>query len=358
MIKFFVFLSLLSSWAWALEVDSKLTLRIVKVSSSQKTILINRGIEDGLEKNNHAKFYLSTGVVARGVVVKVSPTRSVWSLYRIINNNYIIKDQVLKLKITTELKVTKDESRALVNDDQSDVVITNDPRNLGIPLAEGADDFDPLEEAKRKAEMKDLEWQIDAAPKTTSKKIEASASGSFENLSSVTKDGSAEFSGADNKVNFNLELEYYLQSLEGKLANLSLRFIYSLSDSSTISYQGSTAKESINEYGGGLSYHFYSPTILSKINPYIDFSLLIGSVTSSYTPGAGVTGTEQSVTGSTTLIGFGGGMKYFTAIGISFRAKLEYVSRTLKFSASQVGSSEYDKTQSGPRVIFGAGYRF
>ena len=81
-------------------------MRIVKVSQSKKTILINRGVEDGLIKGDHAKFFLTVGVVARGVVVKVSPTRSVWSIYRLVNADYITDDQVMKLKITAPVKIT------------------------------------------------------------------------------------------------------------------------------------------------------------------------------------------------------------------------------------------------------------
>ena len=123
---------------FALEIDERLTLRIVKTSSTKKTLLINRGIEDGLVKGDHAKFFLSAGVVARGVIIKLSPTRSVWSIYRIVNKSFLKDEQVMKLKITPPVKITKDESRTLVGDDSS--ISTKDPRDLGIPLAEGAED--------------------------------------------------------------------------------------------------------------------------------------------------------------------------------------------------------------------------
>ncbi len=357
--KFLVILFLLPLLAFSLEVDSKLTLRVVKVSSSQKTILINRGVEDGLVKNNHAKFYVSTGVVARGVVVKVSPTRSVWSLYRIVNNNYIVKDQVLKLKITTELKVTKDESRSLVSDDQSFVTNRN-PRDLGIPLAEGADDVKGLEVSDLTKDVEELEsTNTSRIVRSSSKRIELGASGTYEANSSVTSSENTEFSGADNKVNLNLFLEYYLNSLDGKLGNLSLRFIYGLNNSNTISYEGTTTKEAINEYGGGLSYHFKSTKDVSIINPFLDTSFLLGTITSSYTPGEGTSAaTENNTTGSSTALGFGGGIKYLSSFGLGFRVKLEYISRSIKFAQAVVNANEYTKSQAGPRFMFGASYRF
>lgn len=333
--------------------------RVVKVSSTQKTILINRGVEDGLVKNNHAKFYVSTGVVARGVVVKVSPTRSVWSLYRIVNNSYIIKDQVLKLKITTELKVTKDESRSLVSDDQSFVTNTN-PRDLGIPLAEGADDAKGLDMKNLQMEVDELErTNVSSVVRTSSKKIELGASGTYEASSSLTSSENNEFSGVDNKVNLNIFLEYYMNTLSGKLQNLSLRFVYGLNSTSTISYEGTTTKESISEYGGGLSYHFKSTKDVSVINPYLDTSFLIGTVTSSYSPGEGTSSSDSgNTTGSSTALGFGGGIKYLSSMGVGFRVKLEYLSRTIQYSPAVLNADEYTKSQAGPRFMFGASYRF
>src|SRR4051812_7385275 len=89
-----------SSHLWALAVDEKLPLRILKSSDSKKTVLINRGIEDGLVVGDHAKFFLTTGVVGRGVVIKASPSRSVWSLYRVISPTELVADKVMNLKIT------------------------------------------------------------------------------------------------------------------------------------------------------------------------------------------------------------------------------------------------------------------
>ena len=61
----FLFIFLFSSTLFALEVDEKLTLRFLRASSSKKTILINRGLEDGFAEGDHAKFYIDSGVIAR-----------------------------------------------------------------------------------------------------------------------------------------------------------------------------------------------------------------------------------------------------------------------------------------------------
>ena len=111
---FYLLLILISFSASALEVDEKLTVRILKTSESKKTIMINRGIEDGLAEGDHARFLVTAGIVARAVVVRVSPTRSVWSIYRLVNADFLVNDSVMTIKITPPVKVTKDESQMLV----------------------------------------------------------------------------------------------------------------------------------------------------------------------------------------------------------------------------------------------------
>ncbi len=106
-------LSLVSANASALDIDEKLTLRLLNVSGTQRTVLVNRGAEDGLVVGDHAKFFITAGVIARGVVEKVSPTRSVWSLYRIVDSNEIVKDKVLNIKISTPAKITDDPTKSL-----------------------------------------------------------------------------------------------------------------------------------------------------------------------------------------------------------------------------------------------------
>ena len=50
----------------ALELDEKLTTRLLKVSKSKKTILLNRGLEDGLVVGDHASHYRYGGTGSGG----------------------------------------------------------------------------------------------------------------------------------------------------------------------------------------------------------------------------------------------------------------------------------------------------
>jgi hypothetical protein len=130
--------------AYALDIDDKLTSRILRVSSSQHTILLNRGLEDGLVLGDHAKFFLPEGVIARGVIVKASPTRSVWSLYRLINPDLIKTDTVVEIKIATPVQLTSDPSKAFERTQGPSDVLTQDPAAktvtaiAGVPLGNAA----------------------------------------------------------------------------------------------------------------------------------------------------------------------------------------------------------------------------
>ena len=99
--------------AIALEIDSTFLARFLKFSNSKRTVLINQGQEAGLEVGNHAKISLPGGMAARAVVVKLAPTRSVWSVYRFVDKDKLVPQTVATFKITSAVKLTSDESKHL-----------------------------------------------------------------------------------------------------------------------------------------------------------------------------------------------------------------------------------------------------
>lgn len=115
--RFFVFFSLLiliSSQAFsALKEDTKFVARILGVSDTRKTLLVNRGKENGITEDIHAKISLPTGMIARAVVVKVSPSRSVWSVYRFFDKNKLEAQTVATFKVSSPVQLTTDESKSL-----------------------------------------------------------------------------------------------------------------------------------------------------------------------------------------------------------------------------------------------------
>jgi hypothetical protein len=94
--------------------------------------MINKGKEQGLRMDMHAKLSMPSGIVARGVVVKVSPSRSVWSLYRIWKKDKLEKSLAILFKVSEAVRLTGDETKALgkiaekVNKKTEKINMTND----------------------------------------------------------------------------------------------------------------------------------------------------------------------------------------------------------------------------------------
>ena len=158
---------LVSFSSFALEIDEKLTTRFITVSKTKKTVLINRGIEDGLVMGDHARFFLTDGVVARGIVVKLSPVRSIWSLYRLIDPDNIAKNKVVTLKITDRVSLTGDRSKSLTTLEATSEIPSAD-FDTGLEVNENSELFeegDIVGESKEMASLEDIPTEERVSPK-------------------------------------------------------------------------------------------------------------------------------------------------------------------------------------------------
>lgn len=355
---FFIFLLVLSQ-ASALEVDEILTLRIIGLSQSGKTALINRGIEDGLTVGDHAKFYVSTGVVARGVVIKSSPSRSVWSLYRLVNKSYIRAEQVLKLKITPPVKITKDESKTLVTDDSSKFV-TKDPRDLGIPLADGADDLDIRDKRSTNNSSNNAVWDSSSIS-LLSRNREVFG---MLNYSSYTVKTSPDIQGEDSYssevTNLSLKVggEWYLKEEMNWYTRFSLLTYFAIDRTATMAHDGDFVSQRGSEFGFGLNFHpMTRPSRIHSMISYLNYTLILGSNNSDSQPGRGCTGScTTSIDGSVFGHSFGYGVKYYTTQGLGLRTELSYLIRGEDYTEDEFGTA-WVKTKTGPRLLFGLSYR-
>lgn len=97
----------------ALDIDATFKGRVLGASDTKRTLLVDRGTEQGLVLNQHAKISLPNGMVARAVVVKIAPSRSVWSVYRFFAKDSITAKTVYIFKIASPITLTADESKAL-----------------------------------------------------------------------------------------------------------------------------------------------------------------------------------------------------------------------------------------------------
>lgn len=343
---------------FALEIDEKLTTRIVRTSETRKTILINRGSEDGLIKGDHAKFYLSIGVVARGVLIKVSPARSVWSLYRIVNADYIKNDEVMKLKITAPVKITKDESRTLITDDTPSKINTSDPRDLGIPLADGADDL----KESTKTTSNNMQFNETELYSTNLRNKNRELFGNFHyssRTSEVTSSSTnSTFNATENNFIIDAGFEYYFPDESKWYSRLGIVGAFRLMRTSVQALEGTSSTENSSYFGFGVNwYPLTRPSKTYKLIPFGHFGFYLGSTQSAFQGGDSIRNFSDDVAGSFTQISFGGGVKYFIHNAYGVMARFDYESRNDKF-AQDVGNQNRSKISAGPRIFTGILYRF
>lgn len=349
----------LGAWAQqeqsALSIDEKLTLRILRTSDSKKTILTNRGLEDGLVVETHAKFFLTRGVVARGVVVKASPSRSVWSIYRIVDSSALSSNTVMNIKISSALRLTEDptQSISISPDGPNDKIIDR-------VMTPASDEQFRLTDADRD-ELESFELSghssLGGAKTTTpygQRNWEAFGLIYFNSLS-----GSSESSNMDSTevsqsyMAFSLGIERYFYDSDSFLKNFSLfGFFHSRS--------GQTGDDLIlesswTEFGGGANYHFYGdPTRADNLVGFLNVSLGVGSVSASTTSDSGQE--DYGLEGSNNFYSLGLGGKYGLSSGWGARALLDYYSSGETFGLE--GGGEITRSLSGPRIQLGVSYRF
>lgn len=356
---FIVTLVFLNLSVYGLEIDEKLTLRIVNTSESKKTLLINRGIEDGLAKGDHAKFYVSSGVVARGVCIKLSPTRSVWSIYRMVNAPFLVDDQVMNLKITPAVKITKDESRMLVSDDTR--VGTKDPRDLGIPLADGADDLRTNEVLDTPIKSEKL---LEDAPIESllqrNKEVFGMIHFSNQTETASPDDNTDDFSADLANIYLKFGGEWYFNEESNWYHRISFQGVFIMDRRATMSHLGSLVKDESNEFGIGVNLNLFDyPSQTYRFLHYLNYTFSLGSSTTTYESGAeSATSEVDTVNGAVLSNAFGYGVKYFTPSGFGMRFEMSYILRGDTYGTSSKSDISYIKTRIGPTFQVGVGYRF
>jgi hypothetical protein len=357
---FLVGLMFLSASAFALEVDEKLTVRILKTSETRKTIMVNRGTEDGLVEGDHAKFIMTSGIVARAVSVRVSPTRSVWAVYRLVNADYIVNDAVMTLKITPAVKITKDDSKMLVQDDTPTRVSTTDPRELGIPLADGAQDLADVSEVT--ADGDDLRALDDGPSIIPEKNYEVFGILNISSLSASSKTdiGDDSFTSSQSYHHIGLGGELYPQKEREWYSKFSVQASINLMRLDNQSYNGASTANDVTELSAGVNWHpTKMPSQTMTFIPYIHLSFNMGTVKSKYEPGSEGNGNTEGISANGSTQGFaaGFGYKFYTKAGFGARAILDYYMRTEKFKEDEA-TNTFNKTVRGPRFMLGLGYRF
>lgn len=358
--KHIVFLFLLvPALAFALEVDEKLTVRIVKTSESKKTVMLNRGTEDGLVEGDHAKFIVTAGIVARGVVVRVSPTRSVWSIYRLVNADFIVNDSVMSIKITPAVKITKDETQAIVQED-TPTKVSGDPTSLGIPLADGAQDLNAEDQSLSNADLKALE-DNDVPTSIVEKNIEIFGFLNISGLTSNTKTdtGDSSYNNSQSFHHIGLGAEWYPRKEREWYSRFSVTGDVSLMRENSQGYLGAGIQNDITEFSFGANWHPTKlPSLANEFIPFIHAGFNVGTVKSAYKAGDNQGLPESDASGTTAGFSIGAGYKFYTFKGYGFRAMLDYYMRTEKYKEDEITQGTYNKKVAGPRFMLAISYRF
>lgn len=351
--KFLLLCSLFLSFnIFALEVDEKLTVRVLKSTETRKTVMLNRGSEDGLVEGDHARFIVTAGIVARGVLVKVSPTRSIWSIYRLVNADFIVNDAVMTIKITPPVKITKDESQTIVEEDTPTRPV-GDPNQLGIPLADGAQD---LGSAEPNMNIDDSEVMALEDVTIVEKNVEVFTLLNISGLSGSTKSDVSESKGAFSSHHIGIGAELYSQKERNWYSRFSLTGAFNVMRLSSQSYNGVNSNNDTSEFEFGVNWHPGTmPSQTNRFIPYVHLAGMIGSTKSLARDDAA--DTERSASGTTNGFSLGLGFKYYTRSGFGGRILFDYYQRGEKYKEDEAAQS-FNRTVAGPRLLLGFSYRF
>ncbi len=349
--RFIFLIFLIPMVSFALEVDEKLTVRIIKLSDSKKTILINRGSEDGLVVGDQAKFIDQSGVVARGVIEKVSPTRSVWSIYSVINPSEMVPEKVLNIKITDPLKLTGDETKELSEKD----MIVEQPKMEPSPSTK----IEPKTEKKtEEVIIRNMDTKQDAKGQGRSlidrSTWELVGGFNYNSQTYSVDTGAQTIDNSISQLSLSISLEKYFES-----QNFWRKFSFLVGlDYQSYSFDKNNFREGsvpndLFGVGVGVNYHIFNdPFVAHGLIPFISLGLGFGSRTFSLIDGS----TAYIEDTSLFYWNLGIGAKYFTESGWGFRFALDYYSQSMSGS-TPINGKNPDITASGPRFWIGLSYR-
>ena len=355
----------------ALDIDEKLTLRLLKLSSSQRTVLINRGVEDGLAVNDHAKFYLPTGMVARGVVVKTSPARSIWSLYRIIAPSALVENKVLNLKIATPVKITPDPSKMIIVEPVAipgkDIPVSPDGQALA-QSGQGDEDLKQMEEEEIEEENKE---EAEESVGSVAGNLREKTTSGFELTGTLGLGGlatSIETPGGVNDTksdavtsyDFALGVEKYFLNSSSWDKNLSLEAEFFFGQNVGIDAFGNSTTNRFYGPSVGGAYHFlYAPNEIKKPIAYVDLVFGFGF---SKDRSSDESGETLDFSGDIISFRVGGGFKYYWGswggkVNLSYYERVEHYQVEYK-SQDEAIKEERVKTFRGPKISLSLLYRF
>ncbi len=160
-----LFIILSSFSAWALEPFEQIkNVKILKALSNN-VVMIDRGLEDGLERNDHIKFSSETeGYTSRAICLKSRATTSYWRIYRVPNEKAFSMDYAYTISGLADKEIPMPQAgwREKIEDFAVEAPKTNpkeDPFKVKRDLPEKLTERDLIETVgpeKRKLHMEQI----------------------------------------------------------------------------------------------------------------------------------------------------------------------------------------------------------
>lgn len=113
-----LFFLLLPTIANALTYNERFDVQIIKVYD-KNVLVLNRGLEDGIVKNDHIKLTTPDGFIARGVCIKEGMMSSHWKIYRVVRPELVSKDTIYHLNSMNQSEIPEDIQELYTNVDFS-----------------------------------------------------------------------------------------------------------------------------------------------------------------------------------------------------------------------------------------------
>ncbi len=92
---------------YGLESTDKLNVSVLKAYANNY-LVINRGLEDGIDKGDHIKLTNKHGYIARAICVKTSMLISNWKVYRVVRPELLSFDSTYLLRSMNQSEIPKD----------------------------------------------------------------------------------------------------------------------------------------------------------------------------------------------------------------------------------------------------------
>ena len=100
-------LFLISTHALALESTDVMDTQILKAYDFN-VLVVNRGLEDGIFRNDHIKLTNDNGFIARGICIKSTLLVSHFRIYRVTRPELVSKDDIYKLRSINQSRIPRD----------------------------------------------------------------------------------------------------------------------------------------------------------------------------------------------------------------------------------------------------------